>query len=100
MKVCRPLFQVLIAACIAALNFFFAIGTFGQLFACADMWGKCTPPNWLTYANLVLTFPLNLVPLPTWFNNLSLDMVFAINAVVWGALAYFGMRLACHRLRT
>ena len=100
MKVCGWKIQALAAISVASLNYFFAIGTFGQLFACADMWGKCTPSNWLTLSNKILSFPLNLISAPGLFHNASIETLFALNAATWGVLSFAFMCLACRVVRT
>ena len=100
MKVCGWKFQAIAAIGIATLNFFFAIGTFGQLFACADMWGKCTPSDALTLSHKILSFPLSLISASGLFRATSVEALFAFNSAAWGLLTFAVMRIACHRKRT
>ena len=101
MKLCRFYIRAPIALCVAALNWVFSLGTFGQLFACADMWGRCTPSKLVVYSNKVLSFPLDLISVPSsWSQHISISAGFAINAVLWGLLTYGAMSLACRRVRT
>jgi hypothetical protein len=100
MKVCGWKIQALTASAIACLNYFFALGTFGQLFACADMWGKCTPSSALTISHKILSLPLSLVSAPGVARHLGIELSFALNAAMWGLLSFAIMRLACHAKRT
>ena len=100
MKFCGLKAQALTAIGIAGLNFIFAKGTFGLLFACADMWGKCTPSRRLTLSNEILSFPLSAFSAREIFPNASLAALFMLNASAWGLASFVLMRIACHALRT
>ena len=100
MKVCGWKIHAIAAIGISSLNFFFAIGTFGQLFACADMWDKCTPSSWLTLSNKILSLPLSLVSAPGLLPNTGIETYFALNSLAWGLLSFALMNIACHALRT
>ena len=100
MKVCGWKLHVATALAVACLNYIFAIGTFGQLFACADMWGKCTPSSALSISNSVLSFPLSLTPVPGLALLFGIEIFFALNALVWGLAAFVLMRIVCRAVRT
>ena len=96
MQPCRFYIRASVALGIAVLNYIFAFGTFGQLFACADMWGKCTPSRLVVLSNKALSLPLSLISLSSsWSHHVSIAAGFALNAAVWGLLAFGAVSLIC-----
>jgi hypothetical protein len=73
---------------VGCLNFIAALAVFAEGFACADIWGACTPSPALVRAGELLSLPLSAAPVGPWAGTYSFYAWFALNSAIWGALTY------------